>query len=241
MKPLVGIVPNLGKNRFDKPCSSVATTYTEAIEKAGGAPFILPLTEDSDVVCTLLGKAYGILFIGGNDIAPKCYGENPIKGLIDVTPFLDSVQLLFFEKAFTKNMPMLGICRGAQLINVGLGGTLIQDIPSQITTCSTMHITKKLIPASSHKIHCSSGSALHKIFGDCTTVNSIHHQAVKTPGKGLKATAKDACGIIEGAEHETYPITLVQWHPELMLAEDDAMLPLFMHFIKQCTAYANAS
>ncbi len=235
-KPIIAIAPNLEQNSFGIDCNIVPRTYSNAIERGGGAPFILPLTLDEHLVRSLLGVADGILFIGGKDVNPERYGEKPATELMDSPPLLDDVQFLMARTALDMGLPILGICRGAQVVNVALGGTLVQHVPDAFPESTLIHIPEPLASSSGidHEVDADPGSILHDIFGPSIPVNSIHHQAIKEPGTGLKITARATDGVIEGTEHETRPIMTIQWHPEVMLTKNDAMLPLFEHFVGIC-------
>lgn len=147
---------------------------------------------------------------------------------------LDAYQLAAFDLALEMNRPILGICRGAQVINVALGGSLYQDIRTQAGPAVLNHQQASLHFGTDHSVDIVSGTRLARLFPTNIQVNSRHHQAVKTPGKDLKVTARSSDGIIEALEHTHLPIDLVQWHPELMLKTDRAMAPLFESFVGNC-------
>lgn len=235
-KPLIAVVPNLDRNKLDMVCNSVTKTYTDAVIKGGGVPFILPLTTDRELTHRLLSMAGGALFVGGMDVDPARYGEKPIADLMSVTPELDEVQFMMAEEAIGMDKPILAICRGSQVINVALGGTLVQDVPTTYPESDLVHMPEPLRVSieNDHEVVAEEGSVLHKLFGEQFPVNSIHHQSVKEPGNGLEVTARATDGVIEATEHESKPILTIQWHPEAMLMKDDAMLPLFEHFIGMC-------
>jgi putative glutamine amidotransferase len=131
-------------------------------------------------------------------------------------------------------VPILGICRGAQVLNVALGGSLFQDIPAQFTAPVLNHMQKEIHFGTDHPIDIQPGSRLHDMFGPRIMVNSRHHQSIRRPGNGLKVTARSPDGVIEAVEHTSLPIDLVQWHPELMLIENQSMAPVFASFIRAC-------
>jgi putative glutamine amidotransferase len=130
--------------------------------------------------------------------------------------------------------PVLAICRGIQLINVALGGSLFQDIPSQFSTPTLKHMQDTLSFDVDHPVSIAPGSRLFEMFGPEILVNSRHHQSIKAVGKDLIITARAPDGVIEAAQHQSLPMDLVQWHPELMLRKNDDMLRLFKSFIKRC-------
>lgn len=212
----------------------IRSNYCRSIQNAGGTPLITAVG-DPEAYAAL---ADGIVFTGsGSDISPSLYGQEN-RGSLGCDAELDEMELKLFEAFYKAGKPILGICRGQQLINVALGGTLYQDAPSQHPgilphrhddeTYNTFHPVKTL-----------PGSRMAQLFGPELLTNSYHHQAIQTLAPGLIATAKTADGIIEAIEHETAPILAVQFHPERLIGEEQQncpnMLPLFQHFIDLCT------
>jgi putative glutamine amidotransferase len=209
MKPIIGVNCDYSE---DGKCF-LKKEYTDAIVLAGGTPFILPIVKDKEQ----LNNIDGILLSGGNDISPERYGESCHEKTKLVPVQKDDFDFLLVREALDMDLPIFGICYGLQLINVGLGGSLIQDIPSQYET-SIKH-------RSDHETHIVSldkASRLFKILKHETLeVNSTHHQAIKTLGKKLRASAVADDGIIEAVEStgHTYVIG-VQWHPETIIGKD---------------------
>lgn len=178
--------------------------------------------------------ADAILFEGyPNDVNPKLYGEE-VDGAKNISPSLDELELAFFEEFYKRGKPMLGICRGIQIINVALGGSLHQNICYE----ETPFYCHKFMDTQRHLVKTEPGSALNRLFGEEFMTNTYHHQAVKTLGKGLIATARAEDGCIEAVEHENRPIIAVQWHPELTLSGNKFnlpdMSPLFSYFASFC-------
>lgn len=234
MKPVILITHKFADSDFSVGglyrCQS---NYCRAVIKAGGIPVISAMAEAGDYAAI----ADGILFTGsGCDIDPKLYGcEN--QGSVDCDPVLDDMELQLFDAFYKAGKPILGICRGIQLINVALGGTLVQDIPQEIPDLKVHDpIYKK--EATHHPVVAKDGSLLHTLFGSEFLTNSFHHQAVKACGRDLVATAVSTDGVIEAVAHTSLPIIGVQWHPERMISEENNggpdMLPLFRHFIQLC-------
>jgi len=235
MKPIIGVIANTGLNQFNMPATTIPLAYTSSIEKSGGVPVILPFTRDNNILASMVDSVKGLLFPGGNDIDPKVYHELRAARLGEVDRELDLFQMSALKLAMARKKPLLAICRGIQLVNVTLGGTLFQDIPSQFDTLSLeKHMQSTISFDTDHSVNFEPGSTLHGLFGDCTMINSRHHQSVKTPGKDLVVTARAPDGVIEGLQHKDLPMFLVQWHPELMMQKDDAMLPLFSSFVQRC-------
>jgi putative glutamine amidotransferase len=231
MNPLIAIVTQTEINRFGLLSNAVATTYSDAIENAGGIPVILPFARNRQTVAMAASRIDGFLFPGGADVDPVLYGEAPISALGPVNRELDEFQIAVLETAMAHRKPVLGICRGIQLINVALGGSLYQDIAAQQGSKQD-HMQQRLSFDVDHPVEIVSGTRLHGLFGSRLMVNSRHHQSVKTLGKGLIITAKSPDGIVEAAEHQTLPLDLIQWHPELLLKKNDDMLCLFQQLIQ---------
>jgi putative glutamine amidotransferase len=209
-------------------------TYTEAVEKAGGLAMILPFSQKPDILPLLVEKADGFLYTGGIDVDPSFYGEKGIAGLGAVNHELDRFQIAVLQEVMTLQKPVLAICRGIQLINVALGGSLFQDIPSQFPATALKHMQDALSYGVDHPVTIEPGSRLFELFGPRIMVNSRHHQSIKTIGRDLIITARAPDGVIEAAQHKTLPMDLVQWHPELMLRQNNDMLCLFESFINRC-------
>ncbi|WDP90200.1 MAG: gamma-glutamyl-gamma-aminobutyrate hydrolase family protein [Desulfobacter sp.] len=234
MRPLIAIVAHTDENRFNMPAVNIPTSYVDAVEQAGGIPFILPIVKDASLLPRMAEQARGFLFPGGYDLDPDYFNEAPLPGLGRVDRDLDEFQLAAFRLALDMEVPVLGICRGAQVINVALGGSLYQDIPSQFHTPVLRHTQEGIHTGTDHAIDIEPGSRLHRLFGKQIEVNSRHHQSIKEPGRDLVITARAPDGVVEAAEHTRLPIDLIQWHPELMMLGSPAMAPLFDTFIKRC-------
>jgi len=233
MKPFIVLTPtisyteNLPLNDF---IYRVNSTYIAALSTAGAVPILAGETDYE----ALLERADGILFTGGEDVDPAIFGEEKVNNTVRVTPARDSLERKLFALAKEKQMPMMGICRGIQLINVALGGSLWQDIPSQCPESVTHSGGAK------HLVTTEENSVFRTLFGAEFCTNSYHHQSIKMPGEGLRVVARAADGMIEAVEHETLPIWATQWHPERMCADfRPADLPsqeaLFSFFVRQCT------
>jgi len=211
------------------------TDYTDVVSKVGGLPVIIPPTNTPDEMEIYTDLCDGFIFTGGRDIAPIIYGEvpHPACGPFDLAVDRCTIQLILL--AIQKNKPILGICRGMQLINVALGGSLHQDIPSQFKNTSG-HDNGLFRSEPSHTVEIIDHTTpLYKILNkDTLEVNSFHHQAVCRLGKGVNVCASAPDGIVEAFTVDEYNILAVQWHPEMMAFENNNMLCLFESFIKQC-------
>ena len=233
MKPIIGIAASLDVNRLGMAINSLPLTYPAAIEKAGGLPLVVPYSCNNDLLNRIGERIDGLLLPGGIDLDPACYNESPAAGLEEINRDLDIFHLNLFNVCFEAEKPVFGICRGCQLINAALGGSLFQDIDETLDTSALRHRGPNC--DSEHPIAMKPGSRLFRLFGGEAVVNSRHHQAIKATGRDLLVTAVAPDGVIEAAEHCSLPIHLVQWHPERMLASSEFMLPLFIDFIEQCT------
>ena len=205
--------------------NTLSNNYVEAIRKAGGIPILLPVMADSLQAAGTIALLDGVLLSGGEDIDPDYYGETPVNGTVQVNARRDTSDFLIASEALRQHKPILGICRGEQLMNVMLGGSLVQDIPSQVG--GKVSHSKGAI----HKIGVEKESVLYELFGkDSLTVNSYHHQAVNIPGKDVKVTARASDGVVEA--YEAPGVTAVQFHPEKLLAGgDEQWLKFFIRFL----------
>lgn len=189
--------------------------YFQAVLNAGGVPVLLPNVEHEGAAESLIDVIDGLLITGGADIHPGYFGQKPHKKLSRTTAARDKFELQAISLALKKEIPILGVCRGLQVLNVSFGGTLYQDlscIPRRILRHTDPGQTGKVF----HKVEVSRGSKLHRITGRSSIeVNSSHHQAIDVPGEGLRATAFSTDGVIEGIEHADFDFVIgVQWHPE---------------------------
>ena len=246
MKPLIGICANYLSDDSAGLAAGIGAKYQEwqlladdyivAIERAGGVPVILPITRDLETLTPLLHKLDGILFSGGSDIDPNLYGEYPKFGLGAIEPRRDTHEVRLAQLVLTEmNIPVLGICRGMQLLTVATGGKLYQDLASQKPEGINHSVPKSIRHHAFHPVRMEIGSLLYNIFeGNDLRVNSFHHQAVKELGKGFKATMIAPDGIIEGMEWEEPNrfVVAVQWHPEMMEEKVDTIRPIFTAFVE---------
>lgn len=220
--------PELGQERAYVNCS-----YFDVIVQAGGIPLLLPFVESESVARAQMEQIDGLLLSGGIDVNPLIYGEEPHPDLGPIFPKRDTHELHLIQIARETNKPILGICRGLQLLNAAFGGSLYQDIP-HMTNTEIQHSQKVQKHISTHTVDLKQGTLLQEIFGTSTLLtNSLHHQAIKqlAPAFVVNACTKD--GIIEGIESRENPFILaVQWHPEMMIPYDPTMQKLFDFFIQ---------
>lgn len=239
-KPLIGLVANY-ETYENRPKISVNRAYVEMLARAGAhAVIIAPtwnehLEFDHDGIAEIVALCDGLVLPGGADVDPALYGEDPEIHVTHLLPDLDFFQKSCFDAARGK-MPILGICRGEQLINVAMGGTLIQHLPARNGVLE--HCQQSAPYVLHHQVRALPQSAVANNLSEEFRVNSFHHQAVKEVAPGLRATAHASDGIIEAVEgrENGFPIWGLQWHPEGMLLEghNQFMLPLIQAFVECC-------
>ena len=241
-RPIIAITGNFGA----KGCE-LAQGYYESVLQAGGIPLVLPPYDDANTLCQTLDKVDGILLSGGGDINPLLLGEEPIPGLHGICPQRDEMELLLVREAYNRQIPMLGICRGIQVLVAALGGTLYQDLNTQYSESPLVKHDQDLDRAyASHSVKLEAGSILAKLFPEAVekglSVNSFHHQAVRTPGPLLRISAKATDGVIEAVESNEYKsIVGVQWHPECFITRGcRCMMPLFNWLVSEASSFAEA-
>lgn len=226
-RPLIGITGN-----YANETASLAEGYYQSVLRAGGTPMIIPPFEvgDASVLEDILQPLDGIIFSGGGDPNPLLFGEEPIRELHSITPERDEQELLLVRLAYDRQIPMLGICKGIQIINAALGGTLYQDINTQAPGTRIKHSQDQDRRYPSHTITIEEGSILGRLFRtDRIAVNSFHHQACREVAPCLRLSASAPDGIIEAIESNEHKSILgVQWHPETYtLRSSNDMMPIF--------------
>lgn len=229
MKPIIGISLDIVAGELREV--SLKADYFQSVLNAGGLPVLIPPMGDADLD-QILQKVSGLVFVGGNDYSPESYGESLCRKIDLIDPTREEFDLRFMRKSLqATKLPILGICGGMQLMNIVLGGTLIQDIASEYPESKVQHprVKKEL---TMHEVILDQASNLFKIYGkEKISVPTSHHQAVKKLGSDLQATAFAEDGIVEAIEHNKRPFTIgVQWHPERDYAQNKN---LFAEFIKQ--------
>lgn len=226
-RPVILIFPS----RKDD-CTMMSVRYTDAIRCHGGVPLLIPMNTDEETLSEMIRSADGFLFSGGVDLDPALYGEEKLNDTVEVDPVRDALEMTGMRLILKTDKPILGICRGIQSVNVGMGGTLYQDIPSQRPS-DICH--RQTAPATepTHKVTVEDGTLLRSLLKETVMTNSFHHQGVKDPAPGLRVAARAGDGMIEALESTTDRfILLVQWHPEFTHSTDPASDALFSAFIK---------
>lgn len=201
----------------------------DAVLTTGAIPVSLPHLP-TDQIGGLLSRLDGLILTGGPDVDPSFMGQEPLPGLGITNRDRDLFELALVRQATARHLPLLGICRGAHVINVALGGTLYQDLPSQYPPTHLLKHRQEA-PGNQPTHHVTIGpSALRDTIGDRPYVNSRHHQAINLPGTGLRIVARADDGVIEGIENADASIQAVQWHPENMWRHHPEQLDLFQAF-----------
>ncbi len=233
-KPLIGISLGYGTK------NSVNSVYVESVLRNGGVPYLLPVTDDVELLRQIMAELDGIILTGGEDITPFFYGEEKHPKLEDLNSKRDLYDLTLFKLATDRNVPVLGICRGLQLINVAMGGTLYQDIPTEHPSEVNHRPGHSEV---AHDVNLVSGSVVSELMGQSRIqVNSKHHQGIEKLAPGLKVTGWSPDSIPEIVE--AYPIRsimAVQFHPEDFAGKGDAQMgKLFKHLVDKAEVYQRA-
>lgn len=235
MKPIIGITClhdwAEGRHRQND-------TYINAVSKAGGIPILLPCLTDENDIRAHLTLLDGLVISGGPDADPRYFGEEPASGLGAVNPAMDAYEVPLIQKALDMDMPILGICRGEQMLNIAAGGTLIQHIPA-VLPGAIKHRQEAPRHYPTHTIHVATGTRLADMLGDgLTRVNSFHHQSVLDLAPGFVCSAVAPDGIIEAIESTNHTFAVgVQWHPEGMWEAEFNYDSLFNTFVKAARDY----
>jgi len=215
-------------------------TYLEAVKKASGLPVLLPCLTDIEGIKGHLDLIDGLLVSGGPDVDPLFFGEEPEVGLGNIHPLMDSYEIPLIREALRRSLPILGICRGVQMLNVAAGGTLIQHIPNSVVR-PILHRQNAPRSYMSHSIALREGTLLARIMGATDgRVNSFHHQAVGKVAPGFIASAHAPDGVIEAIEGTSAAFALgVQWHPECMWNEERNYDDLFTAFVSAAASFGD--
>lgn len=240
-RPVIGVSAN-----HKDGTSCIAAPYYQSVVMAGGAPVLLPVTTDIHALATIVDRLDGLILSGGGDIDAGYLNEEPVPELGDTDSYRDEYDFLLLRLAFNRQLPIFGICRGHQVINVAFGGTLYQDIHTQYSGDALMHSQEEARDVATHTVILSDiPSKLRAAFRNLQEltipVNSFHHQAVKDVAPEFVATAISPDGLNEAMEHPEYPVFSVQWHPEPMAAAgNEMMLNLFRYHVRLADTFAKA-
>jgi len=242
MKPIIGIT---GRPQC-VPAAAIQIkaylaghTYTDSIRHGGGIPVIL-VPVDNEEIDDVLDRVDGLLFTGGGDVSPAAYGAEPEETVRGVNTERDTFEFALVRKAHERKMPVMGICRGMQVINVALGGTLIQDLPSH-TGVHDHDVAGEGVYEPHLQAKVDEDTRLSNVVGPgLHSINSIHHQAVDELGEGLSVVASAIDGTIEAIDHEDlgWPFIAVQWHPEFLgMRNDGTSHELFASLVANAAKY----
>lgn len=235
MKPIIGVT--VDKTRGDGyNYQKINESNLNALTNSGAIPLMLPITGDDAMIDDYLNIVDGLYFSGGNDIDPLIFGEDPIKEIGGIDYSRDEFEIKLLRKAALKNMPILGICRGAQVINAALGGSLYQDIYAQREGTNGHSPKFSSGGYAHHRVKIEKDSRVYDILKtEEINVNSFHHQAVKRLAEGFKITAISEDGIIEAIESVNHSFLVgIQWHPEIMFERYPVFLKIFEALVNEC-------
>lgn len=233
-KPLIGLTPAHDMESGDV---KARPTYMRALKAAGAIPVVMPLDASEEDLKQLSQDLDGFLFTGGPDVHPFLFGEETQAHCGNVSPARDQMEISLLPMVMELQKPILGICRGIQVLNIALGGNIWQDIPSQVTRDFPLaHAQPFSYDMPCHTVALTEGSLLSRISESSSIkVNSMHHQAVKDLAPGLIASAYSTDYLIEALEMPDYPFFIgVQWHPEYLWEKNKEAFRLFQTFVKAC-------
>lgn len=230
-RPAIGIT--IGYDQRRAGLHLLRQDYVRSVESAGGLPFVLAPGRPGDAP-ELLARLDGLLLSGGSDVDPTLFGEPRHPSVTNVVRERDDFEIALAQRALERDLPLLAICRGQQVLNVAAGGTLVQDIPSQLEK-GVDHDPERERWETAHDVELMPGTRLHAILGkDAVAVNSFHHQAVKELGQGLVVSARSQDdSVVEGIEAPSRRFAVaVQWHPESFWNQPQNFSSLFEAFVE---------
>ncbi len=239
MRPLIGLSCSRliggawGEYDAGYPMDYTLDDYSRAVLHCGGAPVLIPVAQERESLEVILDRLDGVVLTGGPDVHPGFYGEEPLPGLGNVDEDLDRMELELAGAVMERDMPLFAVCRGIQVLNVALGGTLIQDISSQVEGAIN-HVQLAPKTVTTHEVRVERGSMLSGILGSgAIRVNGKHHQAIKEVAPGLRIAARARDQVIEAVEWPERRFVLgVQWHPEGTWRKDTPSKKLFQALVR---------
>lgn len=232
MKPIIGLSPLYDA---EKHMLWMRPGYLDVLYACGAIPLVLPFDSDGVDVEQVLSICDGLLMTGGVDVNPRLYGEEPIPECQEPQPIRDELDFKLLENALEQDMPVFGICRGCQILNVFLGGSLFQDLPTQ-RPGSLGHAMEPPFESPCHRVTLEEGEPLQVFLQeDILPVNSIHHQAIKRVAPELVPLAYAVDGVVEGVWMPGKRFVWgVQWHPEWIWDVDERQKRIVQHFVDAC-------
>ncbi len=241
MKPLIGITTSTFTTEQGWEYNRAYVAMIQAVAEAGGLPVLVPISIDDEALRGIYERLDAVLLPGGGDMRPNIYGAEAHPLTDNIDDARDHVEVNLTRWAVDDDLPVLGICRGHQVVNVALGGTLIQDVPSEIGSNISHNVT---VPRDSrpHEVNIDPSSRLASILGTTTiAVNSLHHQSVGVAAPDTCVTAYSPDGVVEALEMPQKKFVLsVQWHPEDLYRDDPAMKRLFKAFVEAAAGGTSA-
>ena len=233
MRPTIGIVISTNKSNESY---IINKAYIDAIHAAGGLPFLLPAVGDEETAARFLARIDGILMPGGPDVDPVHFGEEPMLNYTLIDPYRDSFELSLARLAIKNDVPILGICRGVQMMNIAAGGDIYQDLKAQQDKV-LIHDQRAPRWYPTHTVEVQPETMLSQILGELhVRVNSYHHQAVRKVAPAFRVNATASDGVIEGIESRSVRFALgVQWHPEHMWKAYPLFKGLFTAFVNEAS------
>jgi putative glutamine amidotransferase len=233
MPPIIGITTSHSNNSYGQAIVLLVQAYAQAIMQAGGVPVLIPSLIANDGWDSLYPRLDGILFTGGGDISLDFFKGDPHPRISDVDPQRDTVELNLLHASVADGKPFLGICRGCQLVNVGLGGTLYTHIPDQLPNALDHSYPGDMRTVLVHEVRIEEGTHIADVLGEpIVNVNSHHHQGLKDIAPSLRVVGHSPDGLVEAVELPDHPFGLaVQWHPE-WLTDQQSTRNLFRRFVE---------
>jgi putative glutamine amidotransferase len=233
MPPIIGITTSYSSNSYGQATILLTQAYAQAIMQAGGVPVLIPSLIANDGWDSLYPRLDGILFTGGGDISLDFFKGDPHPRISDVDPQRDTVELNLLHASVADGKPFLGICRGCQLVNVGLGGTLYTHIPDQLPNALDHSYPGDMRTVLVHEVRIEEGTHIADVLGEpIVNVNSHHHQGLKDIAPSLRVVGHSPDGLVEAVELPDHPFGLaVQWHPE-WLTDQQSTRNLFRRFVE---------
>jgi putative glutamine amidotransferase len=238
MQPIIGITTDQSNNSYGQAIVNLSKAYVNAILQAGGVPVLIPSSVVNDGWKALYSRLDGILFSGGGDISLNYFKGEPHQRIEDVEPERDRVEMNLLQAAVSDGKPFLGICRGCQLLNVRMGGTLYTHIPDQLPGALDHSYPGTMRTVLVHEVKIEEGTRIAEMLGEpIVMVNSLHHQGLKDIPKSLRIAGYAPDGLVEAIELPGHPFGVaVQWHPE-WLTDQLPTRNLFTKFVE--TANSN--